>query len=154
MILERPNLRLTARLGFVLMGLGAAGCWGDSPIDNLPRQPIAGLVLVDGRPLRKGSILFFPAHHPVWGATVSGGSMIDDGRFSIPWDKGLVPGNYRIAISAEGKHKRQAEPSTEPVKPAFMNDDMIPERFNIETELEVEVKEGGVKQMKIEIDSK
>ena len=79
-------------MGIVVMGLGAAGCSGDSPTDNLPRQPIAGLVLVDGRPLRKGSILFFPAHHPVWGATVSGGSMINDGRFSIPWDKGLVPG--------------------------------------------------------------
>ena len=38
------------------------------------------------------------------------------------------------------------------MKIVLMNDDMIPERFNVETELEVEVKEGGVKQMKIEID--
>jgi len=154
MILERQYLRLAACLCLVLIGLGAAGCLGTSAGDNLPRQPVAGIVLVDGRPLSRGSILFFPAHHPILGTAVSGGDAIHNGRFSIPREKGLVPGRYRIAISEEGRHRPLGERGTEPAKSEIVADEIIPDRFNIDTELEVEVKAGGIKELKIEIDSK
>jgi hypothetical protein len=169
MIYERWFRHLPARAGIVVIGLAALGCSNNSAEDTHLRQPVAGLVLVDGRAMPRGSILFFPAHHPVWGATVSAGDVIHDGRFSIPWEKGLSPGYYRIAISAEGKHRRPSEPKTEasktkdsktdlpkiePPKTELTRDEMIPIRFNVETELEVEVKEGGIQNLKIEIDSK
>ena len=152
MTLDRRYSRLAAQLGFVLIliGLSAGGCLGNAAIDNLPRQPVAGLVLLDGRPLPRGSILFFAGHHPVFGTAVAAGTLIQNGRFSIPGDKGLVPGRYRIAISEIGPHHDHLAP----LNPEFVADEAIPNRFNIQTELEVEVKEGGIKQLKIEVDSK
>ncbi len=150
MISERPYLRLTAPFWFVVLGLGASGCTGNSSSDNLARLPIAGSVLMDGRPLAKGAILFYPIHHPVFGTAVSAGDVIHNGRFSIRADKGLIPGKYRIAISSAGVH----HPHIGVPKPELTADEVIPDRFNVETELEFEVKAGGIKHLKIEIDSK
>ena len=52
------NWRSWACLGLLASGLGLTGCWGT--IDDLPREPVAGTVLVDGKPLAEGTIVFYP----------------------------------------------------------------------------------------------
>lgn len=79
----------------ILMGLVMAflvGCGGASG----GRLGVTGTVTYKGAPVDNGSIEFIP--HP--GVKTTSGSSITNGRFSIPADRGLEPGNYTIKISA------------------------------------------------------
>ncbi len=153
MSLGRGHRRFWVTGWFIAAGLAAPGC--SSSHDELPRQPVAGIVLLDGHRLAHGTILFFPEQlHHRNAASTSAGDVIVDGRFSIPRDKGPTAGAYKISISgAKGRPPRtdrvpspgQAEPSAA---------EIIPVRFNSETELLVEIPEGGIKELKIELDSK
>lgn len=87
------RFRLFAMCGTV--GLVVAGC---AENDGLPRQPLAGSVTLDGNGLNHGVINFYPAAHVISGVMVSGAASIDNGRFSIARDAGLIPGQYKIAV--------------------------------------------------------
>lgn len=72
-----------------------AGFVGCSANDG--RQPVTGMVTVDGRPLLTGSISFRPApsnHSPSSGATVR------DGEYMLSAAQGLRPGKYLVTIQA------------------------------------------------------
>src|SRR4051794_27321646 len=76
-----------------LAGLGLwAGCSGDSS----GRHAISGTVKLDGAPLEKGNISF----QPVEGGLTSSGAVISQGEYSIPRDKGLPAGKYRVEINS------------------------------------------------------
>jgi hypothetical protein len=62
------------------------------------RVPVSGRVLIDGKPLTLGSVMFVPK-----GDRPSSGTIDKDGRFTLTcFDKedGAVVGTHRIAISA------------------------------------------------------
>lgn len=80
-------IRLSA-VGLLLVCCG--GCGSSSG-----RQAVTGVVTVDGKPLASGSINFQPA--PGLKAP-SAGAAIENGRFSIPADQGLLPGEYQVTI--------------------------------------------------------
>jgi hypothetical protein len=127
-------------LGLII--LPPTGC-GAPVEDDLPREAISGAVTFEGEPLPKGTIQFRPASQAE--ATASG-AMIDDGRFVVPRDKGLVPGNYKVQIDARedaGAPLAQGDlpgaPNVSKKKPAAL----IPPRYNSKTELTAEVKAGG-----------
>jgi hypothetical protein len=71
----------------------AAGC---GPSDPLGRRAVSGTVTLDGAPLAEGTISFQPTEQ---GSTSSGG-LVTQGKYSIPRDKGLPPGKYRVVINA------------------------------------------------------
>src|SRR5215469_14363152 len=73
-----------------------AGC--NQQADDLPRQPIRGMVTFDGKPLAKGTIQFQPA---TTAEPVSAGSLITEGTYAIDRADGLVPGTYKVIISAQ-----------------------------------------------------
>src|SRR5438128_90160 len=79
------------------LGLAAIGCSGGGG-DDLPRQPVAGTVTLDGEPLNEGAILFAPTGKSE-GAVASATARIENGQFSIPRDQGPVPGTYKVSIS-------------------------------------------------------
>ena len=61
------------------------------------RNPLSGTVTLDGQPVKTGTISFLPA------AGTSGnssGGEIRDGKFTIPAEVGLQPGEYRVTINA------------------------------------------------------
>jgi hypothetical protein len=124
--------------------------------DGLSRLALAGTVLLDGRQLDHGSILFMPENRPTKGDTAAAtGDMIVNGRFVIPRRKGLTPGMYKIMIYSpkdrqQGEKGATAERAGNPGPPA---EEMIPSKFNSQTELELEFNE-GIKDLKIEIHSK
>jgi hypothetical protein len=127
--------------------LAAPGCSGSG--DDLPRQPVAGTVLLDGRPLASGTILFLL---PPSGAQpfVSTPNSISNGRFSLTRENGLVPGKYKIVISADQRGANRRDPRDAKT----LSKEMIPAKFNDKTELEVKVNEGGIKELRIAITSK
>ncbi len=146
--------RFWAIVPLVAAGTLLPGC--SMAIDELPRQPISGRVLFDGKPLPHGMIMFYPeemstrAHE-----RVEAGSAITRGWFSVPREKGPVPGKYKISVTSEKELKRQArierEASPAPPPPPVSHQEIIPERFNAKTELEIEIKEGGIVELKIEL---
>ncbi len=61
------------------------------------RNALQGSVTLDGEPVKTGTISFLPA------AGTSGnssGGEIKDGKYSIPAEVGLQPGEYRVTINA------------------------------------------------------
>jgi hypothetical protein len=120
-----------------LAGLGLwAGCSGDSS----GRYAISGTVKLDGAPLDKGNISF----QPVEGGLTSSGAVISQGEYSIPRDKGLPVGKYRVEINAAGAGggnptAADAAPGDAPPPPK----ELIPAEWNESSTHTIEVKKEG-----------
>jgi len=107
------------------------------------RQEIRGTVKLKGEPVDDGTIEFFPISGD--GATKSGAQIIK-GAYSIPREFGLLPGKYRVSITAgDGRTRANASPE-EPPGPTGANivsKERIPKEYNIESKQDVEVTEKG-----------
>jgi hypothetical protein len=146
--------RFWSILALVAAGIALPACSGAG--DGLPRQPLAGRVLLDGKPLSHGMIMFYPEEVSTKEhERVPSGNSIVNGWFSIPRDKGPVPGKYKIAVSSEKivKHPARTDREDTPAEPHPPAEEIIPARFNSDTELEVEIKEGGIKELRIDLQS-
>jgi hypothetical protein len=114
---------------------GICGC-GES--DPLGRHAISGSVNVNGAPLENGNIGFQPADT---GAT-SSGAVIAAGKYSIPRQKGLAAGKYRVTVNAP-------VPGTGGTAPAMPGDavpppqELIADEWNTKSEQFIEVKDAG-----------
>ena len=98
------------------------------------RQALVGAVVFQGQPLDTGSIKFLPAET----TGLSAGALIRSGKYEIPREQGLVPGTYRVLISAlEPTPTPTGAPGSDPAPPAK---ERIPDEFNVDTRLTIEVK--------------
>ncbi|WP_152098709.1 hypothetical protein [Lacipirellula parvula] len=130
------------RTAAVATVLAAVGCGAGS--SHGTREPISGSVTVDGQPLERGYLVF----EPKAGQATQSGGIISAGTFSVPAEKGADPGAYSVAIFAEAKlPTTTAEAGTPEYEQAMAADKggqvMIPEKYNVKTELTAEVKTGG-----------
>ena len=78
----------------VLILVAAVGCGDGRP----KRVPVSGQVLVDGKPVKGGSIQFIPE-----GSRASSSDLDEDGRFSLRCfekDDGAVTGTHRVKVAA------------------------------------------------------
>ena len=124
--------------------LAVAGCdSGDG------RLEVSGTVTLDGEPLPSGSISFRPmqgTHGP------TGGGEIVDGRFSIRSDKGVMPGSYRVEISATRKTGKK-------VMDTILQTEVdeivqyLPDKYNKDSELVRELTEAGPNELTFELTS-
>jgi hypothetical protein len=138
-MIMRHSARAPLLLLVVLPFLGVwllAGC----SRDPLGRHGVSGTVNVDGAPLAKGEIRFQPSE----GQPTSGGSVVREGKFSIPRDMGLVPGKYRVEINAPvpgtgGKVDEKALPGEPLPKPQ----ELIPKEWNTASNQFIDVKQSG-----------
>lgn len=117
-----------------------AGC--GKAEDSLPRHAVYGKVTLDDKPLEKGTITFTPeaqAANPV-----TGGGVISAGSYSIPVDKGLTPGKYKVSIAAaaDGPALAAGEAPGAPPKAKAKAEPAIPAKYNAQSTLEAEVKPG------------
>jgi hypothetical protein len=88
-----------ARMAFTYAVLAACmlvtvGCSDGRPT----RVPVSGTVLIDGKPLTKGSIQVIPT-----GQRPAGGSIGPDGRFMLSCyeiNDGVVPGTHAVTVQA------------------------------------------------------
>lgn len=93
MIRSNPFSILPA-LFVALAAIAVLGCSDGRP----SRVPISGRVLIDGQPLKYGSVRFTPEN-----ARMSGGMLDSEGRFSLSCferNDGAVSGLHRVTIAA------------------------------------------------------
>lgn len=119
------------------MLVSAIACFsGCSPDDS--RLAVEGEVTIDGRPLPDGKISFMPL--PGTASPTAGGT-ITDGKFNISNDKGVRPGAFRVeikALRATGKKTRD-DLSGESID---QKRQYIPDRYNENSGLTVDIKDG------------
>ena len=121
-------------LTLFLIVLLCCGCGGD----NVRRTAVKGEVLLDGKPVVNGRILFEPTSGttgPVAGATIK------DGAFEIPSHMGVTVGKNLVRINSN-------KPTGKKIKSSMSNDVLdetvegIPEKYNTKSKLEKEIEEG------------
>ena len=139
-IREHFVLKRAAIVGLLLVPV--AGCGGNT------RQAIEGSVTLDGQPLQDGSIQFRPiegTEGPTAGAEVL------NGQFSIHRDDGPLPGIYRVEITAMGKTQGKLPPKLARQWGEYTQ--ILPTRYNTESQLRAEVAAGGPNQFEFAVTS-
>ena len=94
------------------------------------RVPLYGSVSINGTPIKVGAISFLPLGSPKL-VTSSGASVIN-GKYSVPTNKGVVPGEYRVEIYATG----DVGDGTSRIRR------LVPPKYNAESELTITVAKG------------
>jgi hypothetical protein len=123
-------------LGFMVLAMGCSPSFGG-------RKAIKGSVKLKGEPINDGTIDFFPAEGNQ--ATKSGAQILK-GSYKIPAEFGLLPGKYRVSITAGDGRTRSDAPLDAPPGPTGANivsKDRVPKEYNIESKVEVDVTEKG-----------
>ena len=120
---------LTAAFGPVFFG----GC------NSSPQQGIEGTVTLDGKPLEKGNVSFRPQSGT---ASPSAGAEIVGGKFSIAPKGGLLPGKFRVEITAMRPTDRKTLDHFSG-KMVTISEQYIPAKYNKESTLEAVVESGG-----------
>ena len=116
--------------------------------DGINRVEVSGTVTLDGQPLSEGSIVFQPiAEGP------SAGGSIRDGRFTIERAGGPGPGKYRVEILAYQSTGRQIPDADFPGKMTDELRQVIPKRYNTDTELLVNVSADGDNHFPLKLQS-
>jgi hypothetical protein len=134
-----PHVRLVASLLLACLIASLSGCgrsYGG-------RKAISGTVKLKGEPVNDGTIDFLPISGDQ--ATKSGAQILN-GSYKIPAEFGLLPGKYRVSITAGDGRTRADAPADQPPGPTGANivsKDRIPKEYNIESTQEVEVTEKG-----------
>jgi len=107
------------------------------------RKEIKGMVKLKGQPVDDGFIEFIPLSDAI---PTRSGAQVLSGAYRIPAESGLMPGQYRVSITAgDGRTKANAA-EDEPPGPTGANivsKDRIPKEYNIESKQDVEVTEKG-----------
>ncbi|MFG0262599.1 MAG: hypothetical protein ACF788_09440, partial [Novipirellula sp. JB048] len=112
---------------------------------------LGGTVTLDGTMLDQGTIEF----HPIAQGSVTGGKIVE-GRFDIPAAQGAVPGQYEVRIFSTAT---DADAGAEPLGPPGPESEVAPAperiapRYNVESELTVDVPEGGVSDLSFALDA-
>jgi hypothetical protein len=130
-----------ASAGFAALLLTLTACSGDP----LQRQAVSGSVSFKGTPIKVGNIDFSPLD----GQKTMVGSAIEDGKFSIPRDKGLSPGRYKVTVNAPDRIPKDGPPGSDT---GPMQKELIPAKYNTNSTLEREVKAGQPNVFDISLD--
>jgi hypothetical protein len=150
-IVVRPTAGGFFALLFSVCLMGVVGC----DQKQRPLAPVSGVVTFDGKPLRGGGVTFLPIAPP--GTIIAGKSSIarcdGEGRFeliTIDDKPGAVVGEHQVQIFGPK------------VRPAGATDDgggrnppeLIPRRYNFDTELTFTVPPEGSDQANFDLTSK
>jgi len=134
--LARQAWAVYSRFGALLLGcLLVAGCSSEMP-------SVSGVVTFDDKPLPEGLLQLLPiGETPGRGA----GAEIKEGSYTVPAEKKLAPGEYRISITASqetGRKYRNPEPM--PGEPRELPEivQYIPASFNSRSKLQVKIIRG------------
>jgi prepilin-type N-terminal cleavage/methylation domain-containing protein len=103
------------------------------------RVSLEGAVSVNGKPIEDGAINLVPI---IPTAGPSAGAEIVAGRYSITAPKGPVPGKYRVEIVATRKTGKQVPDMMQPGKTVEGIEQYIPEKYNVKSRIEAELREG------------
>jgi hypothetical protein len=128
-------IRLSHPIGRILVTIALVSMIGCSTGDT---ATVNGTVTLDGSPLKEGVVRFVP----VDGKTPTASADIKDGKFNANVPKGEM----RVELSAPkviGKKKMYDTPDSPVVDEVA---ELLPERYNVNSELKITVKGGGQKE--------
>ena len=109
-----------------------------------PRKPISGKVTLKGVNLDEGTIDFLPIAGTNAGLpSTTSGAVITQGIYDIAAESGLVPGKYRVLISSGDGRTPDNEDEMPGPSGNFVSKDRIPADYNVNSKVEIEVKEEG-----------
>lgn len=113
------------------------------------RMSVEGTVTLDGQPLEKGSIQFSPM--PGTNGPTAGADIVA-GKFIIRSAGGPFAGSFRVQISAAGVTGRKVlDPRSNTMIDEFAQ--VLPARYNSQSELQAEVKAGDVNRLEFALAS-
>src|SRR5438552_12289401 len=122
-------MRAALPSGIVLLMIVLPGTFGCGPAaDPHGRLGLKGTVTFQGQPLDLGSIRFLPLENQ----ELNAGALIRHGKYEVPREQGLLPGTYRVEISAPEQGPPPGPPGADVVEPAR---DRIPAEFNLDSRL-------------------
>ncbi|AGA24981.1 hypothetical protein [Singulisphaera acidiphila] len=116
------------------VALVMVGCADEGPA----RQPVSGIITLDGKPLPSGSVTFAPLD----GATAATAE-VRDGTYQIARSVGPAPGRYQVEINAvkpTGKRIKHPDLPTETIDEVR---NVIPAHYNVRTQLAIVVTSDG-----------
>jgi hypothetical protein len=151
--MDPKSARKVARRGLLVLALlplwFAGGC---NSGDGLNRQAVSGTVTLDGKPLEDGNIKFTPTSPE---AGTEGAAHISNGKYAFSKSDGPVPGPYRVEISsAKGGEFEHPEGKTpgEVLPPRAT--ELVPEKYNLASQLKATVKAGQTEPIDFPLTSK
>src|SRR5436305_14653717 len=102
------------------------------------RREVSGTIKLKGQPLDHGLITFLPISGD--GATQEG-APIANGQYKIDRQHGLLPGKYRVSITAgDGRTRADApDQAPGPTGANIISKDRIPPEYNANSKQDVEV---------------
>ena len=125
MMLSRCYLGATF---FATLAFSQTGC------DSGPKlYPVSGTVQYKGENVKFGTINFRANDGS------SGAAQVVDGKYTIPSEGGLTAGEYKVAINYPDP-KIPVPTGNEPPGQVFPNREMLPKKYNDDTELAATVK--------------
>lgn len=128
-----PNLlRFVAFLGTVVALVATTGCGPHSEL-----LEVSGEVILDGTPVKSGSIRLTSVGSEKLSST---GALIQDGKFLIPQEKGLLPGTYQVVISAGDENAPQVMAGGGSGQRGMaVAKELIPAKYNTESKETIDV---------------
>lgn len=133
------------RPGFVLVL--ATGC--GAPAD-FPREPVRGSVRLDNEPLADGLISFVPVGRD---EPIASG-VVQKGAYSIEREHGPAPGPHQVSITSTQPTGKKRKNPDDPEHDIVETRETIPAKYNLNTELQVEIKAGGPNSHDFELQGK
>jgi len=121
----------------LLIVVGAVGMVSGCRRDTGGRVEVSGNVTFRGEPLKTGTIEFASKD-----GSCQSGAAVANGKYALPADKGLKPGEYAVRITSV---QEQANAAMGPPGPESMKQtgqDRIPPEYNVKSKLTAEVKQG------------
>lgn len=113
------------------------GCTNSNPQGRLE---IVGDVSLGGQPVSSGSIEFEPSGSQ--SERTQSGAIITDGKYTIPAEKGLVAGEYRVRISVMEEVAGSKKENADPMLASAQYVDLAPPDFGSQTKQKVTVEKG------------
>jgi hypothetical protein len=127
--------RTALLLAFVVDLVVLGGCGPSSG----GRREVSGTIKLKGQPLDQGLITFMPLSGD---KTTQEGAPIANGLYKIDRQHGLMPGTYRVSITAgDGRTRADAPPDQAPGPTGanIISKDRIPPEYNTNSTQDVEV---------------
>jgi hypothetical protein len=126
-----PSCQRIRRVLVLIPVVFLGGCAGGTQFD--------GIVTLDGNPLDEGTITFtLPASKEG-----SVGGPIKNGKYAIDAQRKLPPGTYRVEINALQPTGKKVENKSDPGTQVDEVKQLIPMKYNLKSELTVELKSGS-----------
>ncbi len=103
---------------------------------------VKGKVLLKGQPVKDGIIKFMPLTPGT--ALSESGAQIVNGDYLLPAEFGLLPGKYKVILTAgDGRTPANTDEAPGPTGANIISKDLIPPEYNTRTKQEVTVTDEG-----------